>query len=279
MTSLNSPELLNEILQIPLQQRFFTGSDRLSPSDICDDACVFGLGASRGRPLNFIPPETKGLYFYYGSGIKNLLKEILKLDLVTNLEYLVIGITHNNAKDYADYSEISRILSDTYFPKLRFFEYGIDKLIANEHCIYGNLSDITSVLENMPALEKLYLFGNFKLTKPVTLSRLIDLEVLMDDWALHINGGKITNDTLQYLLTSEFGSLRLFSLSIDLDDEKYEYTIPQTFLTGQHTPKLEVFELEGNFKTGTQKQIFESVFLKDHLTRSFDMSDVKEPGV
>jgi hypothetical protein len=279
MTSSNSPELLNEVFRIPSQHRFFTGTGRSSPSYICDDACVFGLGTSPDRPLNFIPPETKGLYFYYGAGIKNLLEEILKLDLVNNLEYLVIGITHNNAKDYADYSEISKILSGTYFPKLKFFEYGIDELIANEHCIYGNLYDITAILGNMPNLEKLYLFGNFELTKPVTLPQLTDMEVLMDDWNLHINGGKITNDTLQHLLTSEFESLRLLSLYLDFNDENYEYTIPQTFLTGRHTPKLELFELKGKFEIGTKLQITASAFLKSQLTHDFDMSGINEPPI
>jgi len=271
--------LQNEILRIPPEQRFFTGKGARLLDYYCNDACVFGYGTySNVAPLSFIPPETKGLYFYYGAGIKDLLEEILKLDLVNNLECMAIGITHNNANDYADYSEISKLLSNSHFPKLRFFEYGVDELIANEHCIYGNLGNITDVLGNMPGLEKLYLYGNFELTKPLDLPQLADLEVLMDDYVLHINGGKISNETLQKILSSDLESIQILSLYMDFNDQNYDYSIPETFLSGQHMSKLKMFELQGKFKTGTKTTISKSEFL-NNSTIKLDISGLKEPNI
>jgi len=269
-------KLKSQISRIPANQRFFTGKGERLLNYYCNNACVFGYGTYPNvAPLNFIPNETKGLYFYYGSGIKDLLEEILKLDLIKDLEYLAIGITHNNAEHYADYSEISLILSATYFPKLKFLEYGVDELVANESCIYGNLGDITGVLSNMPQLEKLYLYGNFRLTAPLNLKFLTHFEVCMDDYILHINGGKITNHTLQQIFVSKLESLVLMSLDLTFNDELYDYLIPDEFLSGGNTPNLELLELMGKFSVGTKLQIGRSSFKNQQI--HINISELEEP--
>jgi hypothetical protein len=271
-------KLKRQISQIPVNQRFFTGEGERLLNYYCNNACVFGYGTYPNvAPLNFIPKETKGLYFYYGSGIKDLLEEILKLDMIKDLEYLAIGITHNHADDYADYSEISKLLSTTYFPKLKFLEYGVDELVANEPCIYGNLGNITGVLSNMPQLEKLYLYGNFQLTAPLSLPFLTHFEVCMDDYNLHINGGKITNHTLQHIFLSKLESLVLMSLDLTFNDEDYNYTIPDEFLSGINTPNLELLELMGKFNSGTGLQINESLIAK-HPNIRISISGIEEPA-
>jgi hypothetical protein len=256
-------KLQKEIASIPINQRFYTGVGMRLLDYYCENACVFGYGTYDNTiAIHDIPDETKGLYFYYGAGIKDLLQEILKLPIIKNLECLAIGITHNNTKDYADYSEISRLLSNTYLPKLRFFEYGVDELTVNDHRIFGNLGNITEVLQNMPRLEKLYLHGNFQLTKSLNLPHLTDLETVMNDFSLNINSGKITNTTLQLLLSSKFEALRLMSLYLDINDTSYDYSISEDFLSGRYTPTLKILELEGKFKAGTRLAIENSAFLQ-----------------
>jgi hypothetical protein len=273
-----NPKLLAEIELIPPNQRFFTGKGARLLDYYCEDACVFGYGTyANTQALNNIPNETKGLYLYYGAYIKELLQEILKLAVVNNLEYLAIGVTHNNAQHYADYTEISKILSNTYLPNLRFFEYGVDELIANESCIYGNLGNISDVLCNMPKLEKLYLYGNFELTKSINLPHLTDLEVLMNDWGSDVNVCKITNSTLHYLLSSSFEALHLMSLYLDFNDDDYDYSIPDSFLNGQYTPNLKRLELNGKFVFGTKIQISNSAFLDEQT--NVDIESIEEPEV
>lgn len=275
---MDNSRLLEEINQTPSNQRFFTGKGPRLRDFYCNDACVFGYGTYDDMlPLDNIPPETKGLYFYYGAGIKDLLQEILKLPIIQNLEYLTIGITHNNAQDYADYTAISAILSSVHFPNLKFFEYGIDELIVNEGRIYGNLGDITNVLTNTPRLEKIYLFGNFELTKPLILPHLTDLEVLLNDFQLNINGGKISNATLNNILSSKFETLRLLALDLDFNDTEFDYELPDVFLNGESTPAIKYIDLEGKFKAGTRSKIRNSTFLKRFFLNMKFSNDIKEP--
>ncbi len=261
-----------ELSQLPGRYHFFIGERSRKEHDFyCADACVLGDPSfpENGSSIDGIPFETRGLYMYYGAGIKNLLAELFNTPISAKLEYLTIGITHNNAKDYADYSEISKLLSGRKFPNLKHFEYGIDELIVNESCIYGNLGDITEVLKNMPNLETLSLYGNFRLTEPVPLIRLKTLFIQMDDPATHINGGKITNDTLQHLLKSTLPSLTYIDADLSFNDKLYEYTLPDEFLNGQSAPALKTLELFGNFMAGAKLKISQSHF----LAQSVDVED------
>lgn len=268
-------KLNREIEKIPQNKRFIKKNEDSFDGLFCKDSCVFGMSTSVDfEVLNHIPKQTKGLYFYYGTAAKDLLEEMTKLEVIQNIEYLTIGFTHGNDMQISDYSEISKILARTHFPKLKSFEYGIDELTANEHCVYGNLGDITGILENMPMLEKLYLYGNFELLKSLHFNTLTDIEVVMDDFVLNINGGRISNPTIHHLLSSQFEELRLLALNLDFNDEIFEYSLPSIFLTGQNAQKLEHFEISGNFVKGTKEEISKSELLnREFKTLFFDEID------
>jgi hypothetical protein len=260
---MENPKLQAALLHYPPEQRFFSGEGLRLLNYFCDNALVLGYGTYAGTTSpDFIPQNTKGFYSYYGSGIKNLLAEVLKTDIAANLECLVIGITIHHTNNYSDYSEISRLLSQVHFPKLKHFEYGIDEMVVNTASNHGNIGDVTGALQNMPNLEELYLYGNFRLSQPVHLPQLMKLETLQNDRQTNINGGKITNDTVQLLLTSKFSSLRLLSMNVSFNDDLYEYSLPEAFLNGESTPDLKVLQLYGQFKEGTKLQMSKSDFLR-----------------
>jgi len=279
---MNTPDyhkLQEEILKMPPEQRFYTGDGGALRGLFGENACVFGAGTySNIEVLQSIPEDTKKLYLYYGSAGRDLLESILQLEIIKNLEWLVIGITRFYSGYHTDYTQISSLLAGARFPKLKLFEYGVDQLLANEHCLYGNLGNVTQILNNMPNLEKLYLYGNFELAEPINLPHLTDLEVLIDDWVTHINGGKITNNTLQNLLSSKFESLRLLSLYLDFDDQNYDYSIPELFLTGSNTPALKVIEINGKFKSGTKIRFNSASFFKNSDIK-LQIEDIEEPDI
>ncbi len=273
-----SKKLQQELTHYPHNDRFFTGDGSRRQDYFCANACVIGFGMDAdAAPLDDIPPQTKGLYLYYGAGIKSLLAEILHTPVAANLEYLTIGITHHHSDDYADYSAISKLLSNVHLPKLKRLEYGIDEPIANTPCIYGNLGDITSALKNMPNLEELFLYGNFSLTEPIDLPQLITLETLQNDIGTNINGGKISNHTLQHLLTSKFESLRLLSVNLLFNDNLHEYSLPEAFLKGESTPGLKSLELCGKFVAGTTLQISRSPFFSRFVRLNIQIDNLQAP--
>ena len=268
----DNQELTDEIKKIPYQERSIA-----IIQNVC--SCVFGMPVWRSefKALSYIPEETKGLYFYLGSDIKDLLRQIAKLDLANNIEYLTIGTTNfHKYNTPLDYAEISKVLSNSSFPNLRFFEYGIDEVSYNGHSLYGNLGNITCALENMPKLEKLYLFGNFELSKSLKFNNLSTFEILMNNWVTNINGGRISNNTIQNLLSSNFSELSLLSLNLDFNDEIFEYSLPEIFLTGRNIQKLKHLEIEGNFVQGSKVKISQSKFLNESIER-INIEELKEP--
>ncbi|OYQ45379.1 hypothetical protein CHU92_02025 [Flavobacterium cyanobacteriorum] len=251
-----APQKQDDIIKnIPPELRFYKHEEKVFEDTFKNYSCVFGLPVKYDfRIIDKIPLGTKALYFYLGNDIENLLENVLETGIFETLEHLSIGYTRVNKIDFNsyNYSGVCKVLSKYNFPKLKSFEFGEDFLLANEHCRYGNLGNITKVLKNMPVLESLYLYGNFAIDEPLCFKKLERIEVLMNDWATNLNGGKISDSTICSLLSSEFNVLQLMDLDLNFNDEVYNYYLPSLFLTGKNTPRLKQFlGLSGKFISGT----------------------------
>lgn len=244
-------------------KRYYTGNDTEFRGTFVSHSCVFGLPVEhKFRVINEIPTTTKALYFYFGSRVTDLLEAVLDTGIAGQIEHLTVGYASVNSLDINnyDYSNALKILEKHSFPKLKSFELGNDFLLANSHCFYGKLGDITRILHNMPLLETLELYGNFKLGEPLSFKCLQHLEVLMDDWATRVNGGKISEMTISNLLSSKFDTLKFLYLDLDFNDNEFTYTIPNSFLHASGDIKLEHLEIAGKFIKGTRNTIISSKF-------------------
>lgn len=249
-------EILNKY---PKENRYFKKNEP-DFADFKDNSCVFGMPILNDplESIEDLPKTTKGLYFYYGASIQELLEEIIRLGFNETLEHLTIGFQHGNyGVNYSDYSEISNILSNTNFPKLETFEYGIDYLLVNEDMYYGNLGNLTGALSNMPNLKTLELCGIFELDKRINLKNLKHLTI-SHYWVTDEKIGFVSNDTLQFFLDSDFKYLEELIISLEkrYDNQfKCAYLFPDTFFDFKKISKLKYVDIEGNFLPGTKQKI------------------------
>lgn len=231
-------------------------------SNLTQNLCVWGMPLRQGGiEIDQIPAQTKGLFFYEGAKIEvHVLRSALQ-QTAQQLTHLVIGFCHHPKKDtHLRYNEILYVLNDFHFPELQYLELGVDELLANEHCAYGNLGNLTQILENVPKLETLALYGNFELDKPMIHHSLKKLHIIMDDEVTGINGGEINPKTIMHVLSSEMPCLQEIWLNVDFEGGygTQIYHLPISFLeniTSQKMPLLTQLEISGVFEKGTKEKI------------------------
>jgi len=265
MTLVND-RLLAVLDKVDPQKRYFTGAkaNKEVANIFGNKALVFGLQfQGTTETLTEIPDAATDLRLFLTSDVDELLYEILNTGIGNRLTRLEIGGAKNNGIDYKnyDFSKVSSVLEQFDFPELTVFTYGDDSLLANEHKFYGNLGNITNVLPKMSNLRELELFGNFVINKPITFPSLRQFVIIMDDWATHVNGGKISAESIENLLSSHYPKLKELEFNLDFNDEAYEYRIPENFLNGVNAPQLSLLSFAGKFKKGSLSAVQQSTFI------------------
>lgn len=248
--------MTNSILEkYPSNKRLYISSHSTFKVGWPNNSCIFGI-AHQNDPLPFIdsiPSNIKGFYSYFAEGNYDLLKNLIDNGINETLEHLVLGFEHGNGKyGYKNYSEISKLLSTSKFPKLKFFEYGIDFLLANEEQYEPHLGNLTNVLNNMPNIEKLDICGSFELDNKVSLKNLKEI-FITDSFTEAING--ITSaKTFDHFMNSDFEKLEDFQIALDINDI-FEYKFKEEILLN-NINNLKFVAIDGKFEKGTKERLF-----------------------
>lgn len=245
------------------------------------EVCNFGI-SSRTSENTKLPKIIKEFNCYLGSEGQSLIEAFVKSPYTATVEKLSIGDSSDSTRRYGmiDYRKIVEILSNAEYPNLKTLELGVWELLCNAHCLYGRLGDITVILENMPNLEELNLYGSFELNYPIKLKNLQQLHIILDDDMTGINGGYITQETLDNLLNSYFPVLNIVSLNLEMEEpqiypfEGYrdthsnnmDYSFTDLFLSGQTWPNLQNLFLLGGYLEGEIDKLKLCPFVKRNDT-------------
>jgi len=200
--------------------------------------------------LEKLPAEVSGFSFYLGSDCAGLIEAFTKSDFTSQVERLSIGDCSYALGSGRDYENISRILANADYPNLRTFELGVWELFSNSHGLYGKIGNVTKLLRKMPNLESLSLYGAFQLDDILTFQRLKSLTVTLDDYTTCVNGGFISQKSLDNVLSSDYPELHEAFIDLECEENDQEYTIPEVFLSGLNVPNLQKIEFTGGYKGG-----------------------------
>lgn len=242
------------------------------------NSCIFGI-SHQNDPLPFIadiPIQTTSINTYFGEGNLEIIEKLIQYGINEHLEYLEIGFEHANAKyGYTDYSRISNLLSNARFPKLKSFNYGTDFLLINEDGYYPYLGDLTKVLENMPVLESLKLYGVFDLNERLSSKSLTEISI-NSYWVTDDNVGFISQNTLNNLLKSNFDILEDIEIDLNIfnfyiNEEKCYYELDESLF--QNFPCLTSLYICGYFTFGTIGRLSKTLL---STIQKLSLSDMRE---
>ncbi|MBO0322635.1 hypothetical protein J0X14_10035 [Muricauda sp. CAU 1633] len=261
----------NEILKIPENRR---GIESDSESGNLT-YCVLGVEPWESYSLSKfekLPKHLDGFKFYLADGCLDLMKLYIDSPYPKLTKRLVIGHSSFNfswGEDFPayDYSKLLDIVSRGYFPQLTEIVLGVHELFHNSECVYGSLGDIGKLLEKMPNLQSIELYGYFELSKKMTLPKVRNLEFDKDLYDVGSDIDYISLQTFENILTSEMPLLETLRISFqkdDLEDEGPVFEWPMVFLESNNFPKLNFFTVEGKFKKGEKRKLLESAFHKSH---------------
>ena len=223
--------------------------------------CFFGMPPSRffgTKELVKVPEGANGFNFYLGSSPIGLIRAFLESEHLLNTEDLSVGNSSFCKGSDGNYEHLVEILSDFDYTKLKLFHLGIWELFENSHCAYGYLGNVTKLLTKMPNLEELHLYGNSVLDQPQQFHKLTELTIVLDDPTTGINGGAITDATLESFLCSYFPALDDLYIDLEIENNSPEYTLPERFLSGENVPNLKKLELAGKFANGERERFLQS---------------------
>lgn len=149
-----------------------------------------------------------------------------------------------------DYGKHLDTLSKAHYPKLTSASLGTWELYCNSHEAFGKLGNITSLLNTMPIVEKLYLFGHFSVDE-LSLPHLTSLEVWVEDFGW--NEQAISQTTLNNLLQSAQPEKLTLILGFEDEPEKsiqYRFE-PNLF----DNPNLKNLEISAYIEASLQDEI------------------------
>lgn len=229
--------------------------------------CFFGVPQSDffgWTVLEEIPAEVTGFRFYLGSDCEGLIQGFANSKFTEQVERLTVGSSSFNMGMGRNYENLTQILSTAKFPNLKVLGLGVWDLFSNSHGMYGSIGNITTLLDNMPNLEKLWLYGAFDLDAQVTLSKLSELNVTLDDHITGVNGGLISQVTLSNLLESNLPSLQDAFIDLDCEDNDMDYQMPNSLIEGKSWPRLKKIEFTGGYAQGEIDKILKSEFVREN---------------
>ncbi|WEV50130.1 hypothetical protein OZX61_12395 (plasmid) [Acinetobacter sp. ESL0695] len=225
------------------------------------DLCILGIPSNdidKTQTVYDFPVSTKAIYSLCSNKFYPYLKRLFELELNENLEFMLIGLQHdyldlNNGFD--DFSQISYLLSQKSFPKLKVFKYGFDELYVNVCRVYSNLGDITEVIENMPSLEILEITGAFELTKPLNLKSLKSINIDIDLGVQDCNDVMAISQKTLDLLMSSAVNCELESFTLDIINTDIHYQLDIDLFKRNNFFKLKRVSISGNFQSDLKSQI------------------------
>jgi len=261
----------NEVFKIPKELRFIETSS-------IDNECAeisFGLPYEQKdnlATLELLPTYITGFNFYLGGSMQSLMSSFSTSVFPSKIEHLSIGnSSYAESPVDTNYIEMIEVLESCNFINLKSLCLGCWELFCNSHCLYGKLGDITSILKNSPNLEYLGLYGNFQLSQSLSLNRLKDLTIELDDPETNVNGGFITQSTLDFILESQFSMLEEVYIDLECDKNDYSYTFPNKFLEGLTMPQLKKIEIAGGFANQEKERLLKSPLInKNNIKFCFD---------
>lgn len=266
-------ELYQQVLHIPSEYRCI--QSRAGAWNLPTNQILLGvkesdfLGWSEFSKIERCP---SGFQFYIGSSHLDVFTAYVNSSFPSKACSLFVGgstdcyrpqnsIESNNV----DYSPITEILSQGFYPKLKIFRFGITELFCNGAGLNGAVGDITELLIKMPNLERLEIGGSFTLTRPVRLPKLRQLDIHIVDTCEVSVSREPSEDTFTNLFTSELPALNELTIDFNCDgnfERKTHYSFPDEFLHAVPIPNLNYLELSGLFKEGEVERLKESVVWK-----------------
>jgi len=210
------------------------------------------------RSFDRVPADTIGFNFYLGAASVSLLSAFTKSNFVYNVQRLSIGNSSFDLGSGMGLSDITNLLSEVEFPELAKFELGVWQLYDNSHCFYEYIGNVTRLLQRMPKIEHIALFGSFELDVRLSFPNLKYLSLKLDDPITCENGGYISQKTLDNVLSSTYPELRQLKLDLDCKRNDQEYTITELFTSGETVPNIEKIVITGGYKEGEIDRIMDS---------------------
>lgn len=264
-----------KILDIPAEQRCYQNVLDGNTGDIIA-RCYFGLTPSlyyyeqsatapylisqHRVPLKVIPKNARQFEFYYGGSQTRLIEYFTNSFYPSITQSLSVGYSSYGYGGGYDYSAITATLANNHFNALKSLNIGIFKCFHNTPVRLGYLGDITNMLEAMPNLEELHLYGNFKLTRTPTLPKLNTLSIKSATLPTQ-KQKELSQNSLDKLLCCDL--MHLESLDIELDstyalsNEQKAYTLPELFLGRSNIPNLALLKIHGKLEEQTRKRLIE----------------------
>lgn len=283
-------KLAKIIQKYPIDQRFFNVNQAFKAFN--KNASILGLtvkdlqwGNDTLTAIHLLLPNTKDIHIHFGADIEDFLEELFKQKFNEQLEHLTIAYQESNKNNYFDYSKITELLSKTKFPKLKTFEYGTVWLLSNSSSVNPYIGNLSAMLNNMPKLEKLEFSGHFELSAPLNNKYLKSIIYLPNDISLEYLFGlekfesykyhKISQKTIDNLLLSNFQNTEEIVISTETyEEDEPKFRFPDSFFDPERFLNLKLFELDGQYNTGTKQKL--SNFLTNLNVAKFFIDSIRE---
>lgn len=202
----------------------------------------------KNRVPQEIPPDTVELRLITGGAVAELSRALALSDWPERLTGLFLGGASESPPSLSmDYREAVSILSKALYPRLKTLTLGGWWLFSNSHCGFGKLGNVADMIKGCPELMDLELCGNFELNGYSGHPGLEKLRIQANDMTTCINGGEISQETLDNLLSGDYPRLRELELDLEMCDNGIQYRLPDRFLTGEGVPLLNNFQTVGHY--------------------------------
>lgn len=266
-------ELFRRILEIPEKFRCFqaqAGKWRNLP----ENYILLGVRESKASGWSLfseVKKDPSGFNFYLGATHPEIFEAYVRSSFPSKARELFVGSSTDSGDsdfsgklsslDIFDYSSITEILSQGWYPELKSLSLGTTELLCNGPGLNGSVGDVTELLKKMPNLESLEIGGYFALSEPVFLPRLKKLDIDVVSNTETLSSKEPTAETFRELFVSEFPLLEEIFIYLDCEGSfkrQTNYLFPEKFLEGKSTPNLKELEISGLFGKGETQQLFES---------------------
>lgn len=207
--------------------------------------CFVGVPADRrqGRvPLTEMPRALTGMCFLAGGGQAELVTAFAASSHTSTVELLEIGSSsYGLGRGGLDYRACVDALTGAHLPSLRRLHLGIFELFSNSHAAYGTVGDLTPLLQGLPHLHDLGLYGLFALSQPPALPQLRTLSIDVDDPVTGHDLGPPDAATVALLLSADMPQVREIDILMEWPPPRgtTPWRLPRTFLGGHTVPRLE----------------------------------------
>lgn len=212
------------------------------------DTLLVGLPPDRtlGRwTVITLPRDVRKIAFLQGPLQADLIRALARSTVARDLTHLTIATSHDYAERKLgayDFRPAIAALKATHFPQLESLSLGNMEQLFNGHRYFGTLGDISHVFDAAPKLTTLNLHGQCALGSPITHHCLTELFLEVDD--IGVNGGPISRDTLDHLLTSNLPALTQMELSLADGTPNDRYALPDVARMHAGMPRLKSIHID-----------------------------------